>query len=368
MKRSNEVNNVLRITPSFASHNKPGSGTNAFFHAKLSKFKSYILTEEKNLNYLEVGENCRIKTIRTLKSDLGEVGDKRFLFKLFYKFISTALFTLKSFKYVRSIKPDIVHIYSPIYIVTALFCKIVFGSKIVMSIHGTDGLRIQSVTYLRLLFSLTDLNLSLSNKFIRDIKRKDVFFLGNGYDDLIFRNKNLGKRKKYVLTVGNLRWQKNHLVMIQSFKIFSEKNRDYRLIIVGEGPKRRELEIEIKRLDLCKSVFLVGKKDQNYIARIMNISEFFYLTSVTEGSPKVVFEAMACGLPIVSTNVGDVKEHICNNSCIMVENRKDSLANGLNEMAYKKHYDRIIISSKMKEKSWSYVSEKLDKKYERLRR
>jgi glycosyltransferase involved in cell wall biosynthesis len=368
MKSTKKKVKVLRITPSFASHTNPGSGTNAYFHSKFSKFRSYILTEEKKLNYLGVGKNVSIKTIKTFKSNLGEIGDIKFIFKLFNKFISTLVFTIKSISYVKSIKPEIVHIYSPIYILTALFCKLIYKSKIVMTIHGTDGLRIQNFKAFKILFSISDVNLSLSNKFIENIGRNDIQFLGNGYDNSIFNYKNILNRRKYIISVGNLRWQKNHIEMIQSFNIFLKYNKGYKLIIVGEGDLRIKLENEITKLNLEKSVFLVGKKDQKYITRLMNIAELFYLTSITEGSPKVIFEAMACGLPIVSTDVGDIRVNTSSESCFIVDNDINSMANGLKEIAEIKSYDRISISKKIKQKSWENVSIKLDDIYEKIRK
>ena len=366
MKSTKKIVKVLRITPSFASHTNPGSGTNAYFHSKFSKFRSYILTEEKKLNYLPVGKNVSIKTIKTFKSDLGEIGDTKFILKLFYKFISTLIFTIKSISYVKSIKPEIVHIYSPIYIITALFCKFIYKSKIVMTIHGTDGLRIQNFKAFTILFSISDVNLSLSNKFIENIRRNDIQFLGNGYDNSIFNYKNILNRRKYIISVGNLRWQKNHIEMIQSFNIFLKYNKGYKLIIVGEGDLRLKLENEIIKLNLEKSVFLVGKKHQKYIARLMNIAELFYLTSITEGSPKVIFEAMACGLPIVSTDVGDIRANTSSKSCFIVDNDIKSMVNGLKGITDTKSYDRNSISKKIKQKSWENVSEKLDDIYEKI--
>ncbi|WP_417857465.1 MULTISPECIES: glycosyltransferase family 4 protein [Flavobacteriaceae] len=365
---SKVLNNVLRVTPSFASYTNPGSGSNAYFHSKYSKYKSYILTEEKKLDYLNVNENVKIKTIKTLNNSLGELGDKKFIFNLFNKFISTCLFTLKSIKFIHSVKPELVHLYSPIYIFTGLYCKIIFGSKIVMTIHGTDGLRIQNFKFLQLIFSLTDLNLSLSKKFIENMNREDILFLGNGFDNSVFYlNERISRnREKYILTVGNLRWQKDHLTMIKAFKIFQKNNKDYKLFIIGEGELRNELENEISKLKLSENVFLLGKKDQASIAELMNISEMFFLSSKTEGSPKVIFEAMACGLPILSTNVGDVKENTCRNSGLIVNNDIDSIAKGLSEIINDRSFDRAFISENIKIKSWEYVSKNLDKIYERI--
>ena len=100
------------------------------------------------------------------------------------------------------------------------------------------------------------------------------------------------KRDKYIITVGNLRWQKDHASMIKAFNIFHKVHSDYKLIIIGEGELRNVLEKQIEKLSLKDSVYLKGKRDQKYIAEFMNRSELFILSSISEGSPKVIYEAM----------------------------------------------------------------------------
>ena len=359
---------ILRITPSFASSTNPGSGTNSYFHSKYSKYKSYILTEDRRLEYLEVAENVKIKKVKTLNKELGEVGHRNFFMNLILKFFSTFIFTIKSIRFLHSVKPQIVHLYSPIYLLTALYCKVFFGSKIVLSIHGTDGLRIQNFKPLRLIFRLTDLNLSLSKKFIKKINIKEIVYLGNGFDNslfYLFNKKNI--RDKYIITVGNLRWQKDHKSMIEAFDIFHKSHTDYKLIIVGEGELRNQLEKQIQELNLQDSVLLYGKREQKYIAELMNLSELFFLSSTTEGSPKVIYEAMACGLPILSTNVGDVKENTTNETSVIVDVDVHEMAKGLSEIIDHITFDRIFISEDVKKKSWKYVSQKLDRIYEGIR-
>lgn len=369
MSRSKTLYNVLRVTPSFASYTNPGSGTNSYFHSKYSKYKSYVLTEDRSLEYLEVGENVIIKKVKTINKGLGEVGDRKFFMNLIYKVFSTVIFTVKSIRFLHSVKPQIVHLYSPIYLLTGLYCKVFFGSKVVLSIHGTDGLRIQNFKFLRLIFRLTDLNLSLSKKFIENIDRKDIQYLGNGFDNSLFylTNKENNDRGNYVITVGNLRWQKDHKSMIQAFDIFHKLHKDYKLIIIGEGKLRNEIEKQIQELNLQDSVYLKGKRDQKYIAELMNHSELFFLSSNTEGSPKVIYEAMACGLPILSTNVGDVKENTNNETSVIVDADVNAMAKGLSEIIDNKEFDRLFISEDVKKKSWKFVSENLDRIYERIR-
>ena len=366
---SKKLSNILRVTPSFASHTNPGSGTNSYFHSKYSKYKSYVLTEDRGLEYLKVGDNVKIKKVKTFNIGLGKVGDRKFFVNLIYKVLSTFIFTIKSIGFLHSVKPHIVHLYSPIYLLTGLYCKVFFGSKVVLSIHGTDGLRIQNFKFLRLIFRLMDLNLSLSKKFIENINRTDIQYLGNGYDNslfYLFNNVNNG-RDNYIITVGNLRWQKDHKSMIHAFNIFHKSHSDYKLIIIGEGELRNVLVKQIKELNLEESVYLKGKRDQKYIADFMNRSKLFFLSSTTEGSPKVIYEAMACGLPILSTNVGDVNENTTNETSVIVDVDVNAMAKGLSNIIDNKVINRIFISEDVKKKSWKFVSANLDQIYEGIR-
>ena len=127
------------------------------------------------------------------------------------------------------------------------------------------------------------------------------------------------------------------------------------------------IEKQIQELNLQDSVYLKGKRDQKYIAELMNHSELFFLSSNTEGSPKVIYEAMACGLPILSTNVGDVKENTNNETSVIVDADVNAMAKGLSEIIDNKEFDRLFISEDVKKKSWKFVSENLDRIYERIR-
>ena len=357
---------VLRITPSYASSSNPGSGLNAYFHSKHSKFGSFILTENRGLEYLDTRLDIDLRAIRTFQSNLGEINGKYFVLRLFRKFISTLIFTLKSLFYIHSIKPNIVHIYSPIYLVTALHCKIFYKSKVVMTLHGTDGQRIRKYSSLKVIFVMVDVCLSMSKEVSTYFPEGRVRFLGNGYDKTIFRLRpdNIEVRRKYIVTVGNLRWQKNHINLIDAFQVFNSTNTNYKLLIVGEGELRNRLEKRIVQLGLEGNVILLGKKNQNYIARLMNVADFFVLSSVSEGFPKAVSEAMACGLPVLTTNVGDMKSTISSPLGLVVDSTVESLANGLNEMVLNGPFDRATIADSVGSKSWESVTKNLDKIYE----
>ena len=104
---------------------------------------------------------------------------------------------------------------------------------------------------------------------------------------------------KTVIAVGRLHPQKDFPTLIKAFKklnILSEKQ----LIILGEGHQRMFLESLIKDLGLVDEVYLLGFKENPY-SYIKN-ADVFVLSSLYEGFPNVLLEAMACGCPIVSTD------------------------------------------------------------------
>lgn len=100
------------------------------------------------------------------------------------------------------------------------------------------------------------------------------------------------------VTVGRLDGGKNHQLMIRAFAKLKDKGTQ--LIILGEGSLQDSLETEIKSLKLEDRVFLLGFDNNPY--RYFSKSDCFLFTSSYEGFPNVLVEALACGLPIISTD------------------------------------------------------------------
>lgn len=157
--------------------------------------------------------------------------------------------------------------------------------------------------------SFTKLHPSIINK---------TFTIPVGVDLKLF-NKSVNKyqlRKKYsfknndflILFVGVLGKVKNLIFLIDSFKIVSTQINDAKLVIVGDGDEKQQLLNKVKELDLERKVVFTGEVDHSHVYELYLMSNLFTLSSYSEGSPNVIKEALASGIPVVSTNVGDVKE------------------------------------------------------------
>ena len=108
-----------------------------------------------------------------------------------------------------------------------------------------------------------------------------------------------GPREKTVVTAARLAPQKNLTLLIEAFRIFSETRPDWKLIIYGEGPEREKLQNAAACM-LDGTILLPGENRE--IAEAIRTAGMFVLSSDYEGMPNALIEAMALGIPCVSTD------------------------------------------------------------------
>jgi glycosyltransferase involved in cell wall biosynthesis len=112
---------------------------------------------------------------------------------------------------------------------------------------------------------------------------------------------------RVLLAAGRLAPEKGHADLLQAAAILkSGQAGDFRLVIVGEGPERANLERQRRELNLNDVVLLAGYQPD--IRPYYGLAGLLVLPSHSEGSPNVLLEAMAAGLPIVATRAGGVAE------------------------------------------------------------
>lgn len=130
------------------------------------------------------------------------------------------------------------------------------------------------------------------------INKKLIKRIYNPYIKKI-NNKNF-KKKKYFLSIGRLRKQKDHSTLLKAFKIFSVKNPEYKLIILGHGNLKKSLEKLSRNLKISTNVQFKGwvSNTTPYLKK----AKIFILSSIYEGLGNVLLDAINYNVPCISTN------------------------------------------------------------------
>lgn len=117
----------------------------------------------------------------------------------------------------------------------------------------------------------------------------------------------LGIREEelFLLFVGSLMPVKNAVGLVTTL---SKLNREFKLIVVGEGPQKRRIEKLATTIGLDNNVTLLGQKPHNETLSIIASCDILILPSHSEQFPNVVVEALALGRPVIATRVGGVPE------------------------------------------------------------
>lgn len=130
-------------------------------------------------------------------------------------------------------------------------------------------------------------------------------FVGGGRSDAR-RALGIGDRDDVVIQVARLDALKDHFTALRAIERLTAARPTLQLLLVGEGPERRAIEAEIDRRGLQNHVRLLGLRSD--VAQLLTAADAFLLSSVSEGIPVTVIEAMLAELPVVSTRVGGVDE------------------------------------------------------------
>lgn len=117
-----------------------------------------------------------------------------------------------------------------------------------------------------------------------------------------------------LLSVGRLVTKKGFADLLAACALLKTAGHDFRCLILGEGPLQAELATQITALELTAQVQLLGACTQSALVPLLQQADIFVLTPCVtddgdrDGVPNVLVEAMACGLPVVSTTVGGIPE------------------------------------------------------------
>ncbi len=134
---------------------------------------------------------------------------------------------------------------------------------------------------------------------------------------------NIAPDKKVILIVGRLSREKDHLSLLRAVHQLPAALAPH-LLIVGDGPERPRIEELIGQLNLSSSVTLAGH--QNSAEPFYAIADLAVLSSLSEGSPNALLEAMVTSVPAVATSVGGIPEIVTHDESALLVQPRDVAA------------------------------------------
>ncbi len=151
-------------------------------------------------------------------------------------------------------------------------------------------------------------------------------------------DKPIERKKLRFVSVGSLIPIKGHELLIRAFAKLKLSPTTWELMIVGAGPEKNNLQTQIDDAHLQDNIQLVGRKGKDEIVDILRKSSAFMLPSRTENFSVAVLEALACGLPVIASICGGIRECINQkNGLLFPVDDVDALANAIKYMV--EHYD-----------------------------
>lgn len=291
--------------------------------------------------------------------------------------IGGILFWLKIFLKIRTIKPEIVQVQAISIGLPAFLAKKILKIPFIIWGRGSDVYlpgrftRIISKPILHNADAVLALTEDMRQK-MKGIANREIFVVPNGINLEQFTGGSSPIAKENgvqnILFVGRLHPVKGVQYLIRAMENVLEEIPDAKLILVGNGEERGNLEALSIQLGVQKSVQFVGVVPHEKVHSYMQQADIFVLPSLSEGFPGVILEAMACGLPVIATRVGGIMDIIVEgvNGYLIDEMRPDAISEKLLFLSRNKQIKRKISQNNkqiVKKYNWDYVVSNLEKVY-----
>lgn len=200
-------------------------------------------------------------------------------------------------KVLESFNPDIVHTHA--FKMTSIVGGINKNFKHVSTIHGSKK-NIHP-------FLQSDFIFGVSEKSLENLSLRNSQVLENWVDENRFKNFKKSEGE-YALYLGRFEAVKNLQRLIKSWQNIKEK-----LLLVGDGKQKKEI-ISFVRFYGLENIVSIDESSDN-VSKILEKAKVLIISSDREGSPKVVYEALYCGVPVLSTDCGNLKD-LLPSSCV----------------------------------------------------
>ena len=199
-----------------------------------------------------------------------------------------------------------------------------------------------------------------STQVIHNAVDRGVFAPGNKSEARATLN--ISDSEAFVISVGNLLAVKCHDVLITAFAQLYSRLETARLVIIGGAMHEPEHPLELRRLcdklGVADRVTFAGRIDESEVATWLRAADVFALASRREGCCNAVLEALASGLPVVATPVGDNAWFVRDgdNGYLVPVGDSSAMAHALGETLERRDWDKYRISSDLQVGNWDSVA------------
>lgn len=210
---------------------------------------------------------------------------------------------------------------------------------------------------------------------IYNAHEKNIVVVHNGYDAVHFHNnvhkdeektirQIVGSGDDYMLTIGRLGWKKNTLNIVKAFGEYKKNNPESRIKLVMIGNKDfgyTNVKEIIEKYTIAHDLVLPGWVDVIRYSHLLRGSKIFIFPSKYEGFGVPLLEAMACGVPIITSNIASMPE-VCEGAAHYVDpDDVRDISKGMRTILSNKAYRVALVEKgleRVKEFSWKYTAEK----------
>lgn len=175
-------------------------------------------------------------------------------------------------------------------------------------------------------------------KYKCKVKNKPIYVIPTGIDIAPFKSSNFTEEErdnlkkslgikpneKIILFLGRVASEKSIDVIMDIMPSIFEEHPDYKFLIVGDGPSKKDLEEQARKLNIDNNVIFTGKVPWNEVPKYYNIGDVFVNASITETQGLTFIEAMSAEIPVVAKYAPNLSEFIhTNKNGILVKKNSD---------------------------------------------
>ena len=198
--------------------------------------------------------------------------------------------------------------------------------------------------------------------------REKIVIIPNGIDTEKFKPENQGLPNT-IFWGGRFVSGKGLEYLIKALKIIEKKHHNFRLIMAGDGYLFHKIHNLVDDYGLSKNVIFEGRVPHNEIPKFLNSASIYVLPSIREGMPYALLEAMACGRPVVASNIPGINDVITNgeNGLLVPPCDPNALANAIlrliEDHALRRKLRRNARKLMVEKYSWDIIAGRTEKVY-----